>query len=74
MRHTSFIITVPHSFSPISSFSAETKSYILILRFIVQGALQINRSNFFSYNIHTLSKIIMGSLFHNKSFENAYPA
>ncbi len=35
MRNTSLIITVPHSFSPMSAISAESKSSIIALRFNV---------------------------------------
>ncbi len=33
MKNTSLVITVPHLSSPISAFGAESKSYILALRF-----------------------------------------
>ena len=69
MRNTSFTITVPHLFSPKSAFSAEIKSYIIALRFIVHETLQINSSNFLiSNNIFNqdTKRIITFSLFHNK--------
>ncbi len=46
MRNNSFNITVPQSSSPISAFSAENKSHIIALRFMVHETLQINQSNF----------------------------
>ncbi len=46
MRNTSFTITVPHIFSPISAFSADGKSNIIALRFKIHGTLQIKQSNF----------------------------
>ncbi len=50
MRNTSFTITFPHLFSPISTFSAESKSYIIQLRFKFHETLQINQSNFLTFN------------------------
>ena len=50
MRNTSLIITVPHLFSPISASSAESKSYIIALRFNLYGTFQINQSNFLISN------------------------
>jgi len=44
MNNTSTTITVPHLFTSISAFSAESKSYIDALRFIVHGMFQINKS------------------------------
>ena len=41
MRKSTFIITVPHLFSPISAFSAESKSNIIALHFKVHGTIQI---------------------------------
>jgi len=46
MRNTSFTITVPHLFSPISAFSTESKSYIIALRFNFRETPQINQTNF----------------------------
>ncbi len=46
MRNTSLVITVPHSFSPISAFSTESKSYIIALRFNFRETPQINQTNF----------------------------
>jgi len=46
MRNTSLHITVPHLFSPISSLSKESNSYITSLRFKIHGMFQINPSNF----------------------------
>ncbi len=48
MRNTSFTITVPHLFSPISTFSAENNSYIV--RFNVHETFQINQSIFLVFN------------------------
>ena len=42
MKNASLNITVPHLFSPISAMSAESKSYIIVLRFIVHETFQIN--------------------------------
>ncbi len=39
MRNTILVITVPHSFSPISAFSADDKLYIYTLRFSVSTTL-----------------------------------
>ena len=69
MRNTSLFITVPHLFSPISAFSAESKSYIIALRFNVYGTLQINQTDFQISNStsnQSLWRIITFSLFHNK--------
>ena len=44
MGKTSFNITVPHLFSPISAMSAESKPYISLLRFKVYGTIQINQT------------------------------
>ena len=46
MKNTSFTITVPHLFSHISAFSAESNSYIIIFRFNINQTLQINQSSF----------------------------
>jgi hypothetical protein len=46
MRNTNFTITVPHLFSHISAFSAESNSYIIIFRFNIDQTLQINQSSF----------------------------
>ena len=71
MRNTSFNITVPHIFSPISAFCAEIKSYIITLRFDVYETFQINQTDFSTpnnrFNQGTFG-IIMFSLFHNKFF------
>ena len=40
MGNTSLIITVPHLFSPISKFSAESNSYIITPRFKVYETFQ----------------------------------
>ncbi len=40
MRNTSFTVSIPHLFSPISAPSAESNSYIV--RFNVHGTLQKN--------------------------------
>ena len=45
MKNTSFAITVPHQFSPISALSAESKSYIVALCFNVHETFQVNQSN-----------------------------
>jgi hypothetical protein len=46
MRNTNFTITVPHLFSHISAFSAESNSYIIIFCFNIDQTLQINQSSF----------------------------
>ncbi len=46
MKETTFTITVPHLFSPISAFSAESKSNIIALRFNVYETFQINQTYF----------------------------
>ena len=46
MRNTSFAITVPHSFSPISMFCTDSRPYIITLRFKRHKTFQINQSNF----------------------------
>ncbi len=43
MRNNSLVITVPHLFSPISAFSAESSLYII--RFDVHETIQINQTN-----------------------------
>ncbi len=50
MRNTSFDITVPHLFSPISALSKESNSHITTIRFKFHGTLQINQSNFLIFN------------------------
>ncbi len=50
MNNTGITNAVPHLFSPISAFSAESKSHIITLRFDVHETLQINQSNFLIYN------------------------
>ncbi len=45
MRNTSFAITVPHLFSPISAYSAGSRSYIITLRFKVHETFKINQFN-----------------------------
>ena len=50
MKNTSLVITVPHLSSPISAFSAESKSHIISLRFKVHETFQINSSNFLISN------------------------
>ncbi len=52
MRNTSFTITVPHLFTPISVQSAESNSHIITLRFNVQETIQINQSDFLISNIN----------------------
>ena len=42
MRNTSNTVSIPHLFSPKSAHCAESKSYIITLRFNVQETLQIN--------------------------------
>ena len=54
MRNTSFDITVPHQFSPISALIAESNSYIV--RFNVHEASQKNQSNFLISNITFVEK------------------
>ncbi len=44
MHNTSFHITVPHLFLPISAQSVESNSYIM--RFNIHGTYQINQSDF----------------------------
>ena len=50
MRETTFTIAVPHLFSPKCALSAESKSYIITLRFKVHETLQINQSDFLIFN------------------------
>ncbi len=50
MENISLAITVPHFFSSISAFGAESNSYIITLRFNVHETLQINLTEF-----HTLA-------------------
>jgi len=57
MRNTSFAITVPHLFSPITAQSAESQPYIITLRFNVQETFQIKQSNFLISNI-TFIKVL----------------
>ncbi len=45
MRNASFYITVPHIFSSVSAFSAESEPSIITSRFIVHGTFQINQFN-----------------------------
>ena len=52
MKNTSFAITVPHLFSPISAQSVENKSYIV--RFNVHETFQINQSDFLISNINSV--------------------
>jgi hypothetical protein len=49
MRNTSFTITVPHLFTPISVQSAESNSYIV--SFNVHETFQINQTDFLISNI-----------------------
>jgi len=44
MINTSFTVSIPHLFSPISAQNAESNSYIV--RFNIHGTYQINQSNF----------------------------
>jgi hypothetical protein len=50
MQKATIAVTVPHLFSPLSALSAESKSYIITLRFNIHGTLQINQSNFLIFN------------------------
>ena len=45
MRNTSVTITVPHLFTSISAFSAESRPYIITLHSKIHETLQINQSN-----------------------------
>ncbi len=47
MRNTSFTITVPHLFSPISALSAEIKPYIIQIVFQYLRNALINQSDLF---------------------------
>ena len=49
MNNTSYNITVPYLFSPISAFGAESNSYIV--RFNIHEMFQINQSDFLISNI-----------------------
>ncbi len=40
MRNTGFTITVPSLFSPLSAFSAASRSYIITFRFNIHETLQ----------------------------------
>jgi hypothetical protein len=51
MNNTSFNITVPYLFSPISAQRAERHPYIITQRFTVQETHQINQSDFLISNI-----------------------
>ncbi len=55
---TTFTITVPYLFSPISAFSAESKLYNITLSFNVHETLQINQSYFL------ISKLYFSLLIH----------
>ena len=57
MRKTGFTITVPHLFSPISAFSAESKPYIIALHFKVHETLQINQTYFQIFNITSIQSL-----------------
>ena len=46
MKNTGFNITVPHLYLPKSALNAESKSYIITLRFNIYGTLQINQFNY----------------------------
>ena len=59
MRKATSTITVPHLFSPISAFSAESKSHIIALRFNVHGTFQINQSNFLISKITSILLTIL---------------
>ncbi len=48
MRKT--VIIVPHSFSPISAFHRISRSHIPTLRFKSHESLQINKSNFLTFD------------------------
>ena len=50
MRNTRFTITVPHQFTSISAFGADSNPHITTLRFNVHETLQINQSNFLISN------------------------
>ena len=58
MKNTSFTITVPHIFSPISALIAESKSYIITLRFNVHETFQINKSDFLISNEYLYLRVI----------------
>ena len=69
MRKTASTITVPQLFSPISAFIRNSRSYIIVLRFIVHETFHINQFNFLGFNntfVQGLSKKIMFSLFRNR--------
>ena len=58
MKNSKFAITVPYLFSSISAFSAESRLYIISLRFNVHATLQINSIVFLSFNnIHHLLNV-----------------
>ncbi len=63
MRKTTFTITVPHLFSPISVFNAESKSYIIALRFNVHETFQINQ---FNSSIETLHFVQSDRICHSE--------
>lgn len=50
MKNSKFIITVPHLLSSISALSAESRLYIISLRFNVHATFQINSIIFLSFN------------------------
>jgi hypothetical protein len=50
MRKTTFTITVPHLFSPISALIEESKPYIITLRLKFRETFQINQSNYLISN------------------------
>jgi hypothetical protein len=54
MNNTSIAITVPHLFSPISAFSAESISYNIALRFRFYETFQINQSNLLISNTNSV--------------------
>ena len=56
MRKATFTTTVPHLFSPISAFSAESKSYIITLCINVHETIQIYPLNFPNFNNTFISR------------------
>ncbi len=50
MQKTTFAITIPHSFLPISAYISEAHHTSITLRFCVYGTLQINQLNFLIFN------------------------
>ena len=50
MKNTSFNITAPHIFSPISALSKGSNAHINTLRLNVHETLQINQTNLLTSN------------------------